>query len=451
MVKFILVIYNLLFPILFLLYLPVFLYRLMRRGNFRDGFWERFSVYSPEKKQKICACKYPIWIHAVSVGETVAALTFINEWCKRNDDLQFILSSTTSTGQSIARKHANSRIIPIYFPLDFFIFTRRALSIIKPIMVVIFEVEIWPNLIAVAAKKKIDTAIVNCRISDNSARGYQKYKFFFKHIFAKFSVICTQTKEDAKRIESISDEPDKIIVCNTMKFDQIAMTSKTDASSFLDRLSRDAKRVIFTAASTHPGEEKIMVNVLKSLSAENPEFVLVIIPRHVERTPEIEQLLNTENIDYALMTELKDHPTLNTNSKFANPVKTNTKTLIVNTTGDMLHYLNLSDIVFVGKSLGENKGGHNIIEPALFGKPIIFGPHTNNFRDVVKEFKSENACIEVKNEAELCNAIQDLTTHADRRIELGQRAKSVVEKNRGAIDKTIGQLQARIKNDCANF
>lgn len=445
MVKFLLLIYNVLFPILFFLYLPVFLYKLTRRGNYKAGFWERFSIYSSEKRQKISACKCPIWIHAVSVGETVAALSFINEWCQRDDDPQFILSSTTSTGQSIARKQANERIIPIYFPLDFFVFTTRALSIVKPLMIIIFEVEIWPNLITVAAAKNIDISIVNCRISDNSAKGYQKYKFFFKHIFAKFSIICTQTKEDATRIESISGEPDKIVVCNTMKFDQFAGISTADAQLFIDHLCNDTNRIVFTAASTHPGEEKIMTNVLKSLSTTHPNLLLVIIPRHVERTAEIEQQLKKDNINYALMTELRDHLGSSTNSEPENSVPKNTKTLVVNATGEMLHYLHLSDIVFVGKSLGKNKGGHNIIEPALFGKPIIFGPYMNNFKDVVKEFKSENACIEVNNETDLHEAIHDLILNQEKRLTLGKRAKFVVDKNRGAIDKTIGLLQKQMK------
>ncbi len=441
MVKFILLIYNVLFPILFLLYLPVFFYRLKRRGNYQNGFWERFSVYSSGKKRQFNACRKPIWIHAVSVGETVAALTFINEWCERDNDVQFILSSTTSTGQSIAGRQQNDRIIPIYFPLDFFIFTRRALSIIKPVMVIIFEVEIWPNLITTAAAKNIDTAIVNCRMSDNSAKGYQKYRFFFKHIFAKFTVICTQTKEDARRIALISKRPDKIVVCNTMKFDQIASLSKPDAPRFIDHLCNNSNRIVFTAASTHPGEEKIMIHVLKSLAETYPDLLLVIIPRHIERTAEIEQLLNEENSDYVLASELGNRLNTNNTAVQTDHDTNRTKILIVNATGEMLHYLNLSDIVFVGKSLAENKGGHNIIEPALFGKPILFGPHMYNFRDVVKLFKSENACIEVNNETELHHAIQDLIENPDKRLIFGEKAKSIVDKNRGATDKTIRLLQ----------
>ena len=186
-----LILYNLIFPLLFLIYLPVFLTKLIRRGNFREGFWERFGIYSAAKKHSLGSLGHPIWLHAVSVGETVAALSLMNEWCKRDPDIRFVLSTTTSTGQMIARKNASEKIVPLYFPLDHIICVNRALLTINPRLLIIFEVEIWPTLIAAAHKKNVKSALINCRLSDNSAAGYKKYKFIFSDIFAKF---CIQMK-----------------------------------------------------------------------------------------------------------------------------------------------------------------------------------------------------------------------------------------------------------------
>ena len=172
-----LILYNLIFPLLFLIYLPVFLTKLIRRGHFREGFWERFGIYSAAKKRDLGAVGQPVWLHAVSVGETVAALSFMNEWCTRDPHIRFVLSTTTSTGQMIARKNASKKIVPIYFPLDHIFCVNSALRTINPRLLIMFEVEIWPTLIAAADRMNVKSALINCRLSDNSAAGYEKYKF----------------------------------------------------------------------------------------------------------------------------------------------------------------------------------------------------------------------------------------------------------------------------------
>ncbi len=181
-----LIFYNIFFPIFFISYLPVFIAKLVKRGDFKEDFWERFGFFSASKKKQLKSLQNPIWIHAVSVGETITALSFLREWSKQEPDLKFVLSTTTSTAQKIAKKQSPANVIPIYCPIDFFICVLSTLNALKPQMLIIFEVEVWPNLIVLTAWRKIKLALVNCRMSDKSAQGYSRHRWFFNHIFASF-------------------------------------------------------------------------------------------------------------------------------------------------------------------------------------------------------------------------------------------------------------------------
>lgn len=440
-----LIFYNLCFPVLFALYLPVFLSKMVKRGGFKEGFWERFGIFSASKKEQLRNLQNPIWIHAVSVGETVAALSFIRQWSKREPNLEFVLSTTTSTGQSLARKQLPKNVITIYCPIDFFICVLRTLKTVNLQMLIIFEVEIWPNLIILAAWRKTRLALVNCRMSDKSARNYVRHRWFFNYVFSRFSIICTQTEEDAHRIKTIIGNQPQVKVCNTMKFDQVTADFQNNNShQLVDVVFPDRNRIIFTAASTHPGEELIMVRALKSMMVDFPSLRLILAPRHTERTNEVEKILQNENIDYALLTglvkPLKQHG--NTPGGGINICRDMKKrVLLVDTMGELMGLFAVSDIVFMGKSLGNNEGGHNIIEPAIFGKPIIFGKNMNNFRQVAKIFKENNAAVEVGDEKEFLSIFHRLLADPIERERLSKISRATVEKHRGAIDKTTELLR----------
>ena len=446
MVKAVLIIYNLLLPIAFLLYLPIFLTKLIRRGNFKRGFWERFGIYSKTKKSLLYQCPRPIWIHAVSVGETVAALSFIREWSKQQPELTFVLSTTTSTGQHIARTRAPENVISIYFPIDFYGCVWLALNTIRPCSLIIFEVEIWPSLIVEACRRDISIALVNTRMSDQSAKGYQSHRWLFKHIFKKFSLICTQTEDDAAKIKSIIGDNSTIEICNTMKFDQLPDHSDGDEDRSVDSLFPQGNRIVFTAASTHPGEEVLMMKVYKILLQDYPDLYHVLIPRHVERSLEIEKRLKFTGLNYVRLTELRKAL-----DKQGNPLSRldqdgDVRVLLVDTTGEMMHFLAQSDIVFVGNSLAGNRGGHNLIEPALFRKPIVIGSGMDNFRVVAQIFKDNNACVQVDSEKALLKVLRNLINNKGEREQLGQASYETIQKNRGAINKTIGHLRLKCLN-----
>ncbi|NOY82611.1 MAG: 3-deoxy-D-manno-octulosonic acid transferase [Kiritimatiellaeota bacterium] len=429
-----LLLYNLLFPFAFLAYLPVSAWKMFRRGGYARHFWERFALYSREQRARIAALgSSPIWVHAVSVGEVVAALSFIRRWQERTPDLVFVLSTTTSTGYATAVKKAPPKVVVLYAPLDCFFAVRRAFRAIRPRMLVIFEVEFWPNLITAAARRGVPTVLANGRLSDRSARGYARHKWFFGDLFRHFALFCVQTDEDAARLGRVVGDAVPVHVCNTMKFDQVPDIEGENRTDLLDEVFGRGLRIVWTAGSTHAGEEEWVVRAFTELKSEFAALKLVLVPRHHERTNEVRKVLDAAGASYRLLV-----PPSNESPAPREPA---VDVLVVNTTGELMHFYAASDLVFVGKSLAGNHGGHNIIEPAIFGKPILHGPNMENFRAVAAIFRDNAAAIEVPDSFDgFRDVLNRLLRNPQQRQELGRKAREVVEKHRGAIDRTIDIL-----------
>ena len=429
-----LLLYNLLFPFAFVLYLPAFVVKLVRRGGFAYHFWERFALYSREQRQALAGTGEPVWVHAVSVGEVVAATGFIRRWKQREPGSRFVLSTTTATGHATARKKLSddTDTVLIYYPVDFFLSVARALRLIKPKMLVIFEVEYWPNLICMAARRGVPVALVNGRMSDRSAAGYARHKWFFADLFARFTMMCVQSEADAERVARVVGGAVPVHACNTMKFDQVPDTDAAgdEKQRLLDTVFGEGERIVWTAGSTHAGEEDLVANAFAALKEESPGLKLVLVPRHHERAPEAEAALAKHGLSYRLLCP--------PDGEAVSPEPVDV--LLVNTTGELMDFYSLSDVVFVGKSLAGNTGGHNIIEPAIFGKPILHGAHMENFRFVVGIFREHEAAIEIEDDASLEPTLRRLLRDDALRRELGARARRVVDQYRGAIDRTIDLL-----------
>ncbi|MFO7821274.1 MAG: 3-deoxy-D-manno-octulosonic acid transferase [Lentisphaeria bacterium] len=422
--------YNLLFPFLFVLYLPMFVSKLIRRGGSRRHFAERFGLFSADRKSELAALQKPIWIHAVSVGEAVAACTFIRKWHERDPHLQFVLSTTTTTGHAIAEKKLPSSACLIYCPLDFYPFVRRTLKLLQPAMLVIFEVEIWPNLVSLTANRGIPVALVNARMSDKSARGYAKHKWLFGKLFRRFSIFCTQSREDAERIRRVVGDDVPVYECNTMKFDQVVSPDETPDPTILDKVFGAVPRTTWVAASTHAGEEAMVVRIFKKLAPDLSGLKMVLVPRHHERTAEVERIMKENGLSYARFTDLKS------GDGKGEPVEC----LLVNTTGELMQFMAMADIIYMGKTMAGNSGGHNIIEPAILGKPVVHGPHMENFRLVIEAFRKASATLEVNDPGELEAAIRELYADEEKRLQLGRTAQKVVEQSRGTISRTLDLL-----------
>ncbi|MFA4944005.1 MAG: 3-deoxy-D-manno-octulosonic acid transferase [Lentisphaeria bacterium] len=423
--------YNILLPLVFLVYLPAFAWRQLRRGNFLPRCGERFGFYGNAKLAALKRLKAPVWIHAVSVGEAVAALSFIRHWQALHPETDFVLSTTTTTGQATAQARLPARAELIYCPFDLPFAVNRALRAIRPSMLAIFEVEIWPNLITRAARYGAKVVLANGRVSDRSAKGYARHRWFFAPIFRRFALFCMQSDEDAARIRAVVGDAVPIRSCNTMKFDQIPDADAQDKAAVLADVFGPGPRLTLTAGSTHAGEEELVATVFKRLRETYRTLRLVLVPRHVERTAEVEAVLRKLGLTWRL---LKPGAS---GQVYEEPVEV----LLVNTTGELMAFYAAADVAYVGKSLAGNHGGHNIIEPAIFGKPILHGAHMENFRLVTAIFRKAAAAAEVPDDATLEPALKLLLDKPALRQELGRKARQVVEANRGAIARTIAALR----------
>lgn len=422
--------YNLILPFAFLLYLPYYLCHIIHRGGLTREYWQRFGIFGRALKAHLRALKAPVWIHAVSVGESVAALTFIKAWQRRHPEDDIVFSCSTATAHETIQKKNLPGVTLIYCPIDFHWAVCHALRLIHPKALVIFEVEIWPNLILQAAKRGVKVCLVNGRMSDKSSRGYAKWSGVFKPIFNAFAVICVQTAEDATRVERVIGPSPHIKVCDTMKFDQVPDMNAADVGPVLERCFGPEERLTFVAGSTHPGEEELLCDAFLGLKQDFPQLRMVLVPRHCERTPEVVELLRAKGLTYALLKPREGDP----------PHPTGVNVLIVNTTGELMNFYGAADVAYVGKSMAGQTGGHNIIEPAIFGKAILHGPHMENFRAVAAIFRERRAAIEVPEDKAFANALRALLADASERAALGERARKTVERYHGAIERTLDAI-----------
>ena len=421
--------YNILLPIAFICYLPFYLVHIFKRGGLTKEYWQRFGFWCKDVKDELASKKRKVWIHAVSVGESVAAVTFIKAWQKRHPEDWIVFTCGTATAFGTMRAKKLQGVTIMYCPVDFWWAVRRALSIISPHTLVIFEVEIWPNMILQAAKRGIKVCLVNGRMSDRSSRGYARWKAIFKPILDAFSVLCVQTEEDAARIKRVMGESPKIHVCDTMKFDQVPDVGTNDVSAVLSSCFGAEKHLVFVAGSTHPGEETMICASFKDLKPEFPQLKLVLVPRHCERAAEVEQVLKEFGLTWK---RLKD----------GDDATDERDVLLVNTTGELMNYYGAADVAYVGKSMAGQTGGHNIIEPAIFGKAIIHGTHLENFRAVMAIFQERSASLMVEKEEDFTAALRKLLADEDERTKLGRNARATVDRYRGAVERTINAIDA---------
>jgi 3-deoxy-D-manno-octulosonic-acid transferase len=416
--------YNLLFPLAFLLFLPGLLWKLWRRGGEKSNFAERFAKFAAGKRRCLRdGWRGVVWVHAVSVGETVVALQFIRRWQERAPEQRFILSTTTTTGQAMARGRAPSGVEVIFCPLDFILFARPVVNLLRPSLLVIFETEIWPNLIAEVKRRGGRVVLVNARISDRSAKGYRRWRIFFAPILRQFDVICVQSETDRKRFAAVAcDLP--LHVCGTMKFDQTPPPAS--AAPDLSPYFGDEPGLTLVAASTHPGEEKLITKTYLALRGEFPGLRLVLVPRHAERGAEIAAELRSLKV--AFRQRNWDRGEART------PV---VDVLLADTTGELAGLMAAADVVIMGKSLAGHDEGHNLIEPALLGKPTVTGAKVSNFREVMAILQDGGGVMPVKCDGDLSGILRDLLANPARRAELGERAQTAVAAQRGATDRTL--------------
>lgn len=419
-------IYNILFIFGFIFFLPSLIWKLIFRGGRKNNFSERFALFSREKKESLKLYGGDVWIHAVSVGETQSALTLIKNWASKSPERRFVLSTTTTTAQQLAYEKLPPNTALIFCPLDFIYFVRKTLRLIRPRLLVIFETEIWPNLIVEAGRRGVQIALVNARISDRSVKGYERFRFFFSKILSRIQLICVQSENDAQRFLRISQNL-PVHNCGNMKFDQDIKA--VDASDInLAEYFGEGKKTIILGASTHPGEEEFIAKAFLKLKIKFSDLKLILVPRHAERGIFIAADLKKIGLNFARRSEKKT-------------IQAHVDCLLADTTGELLKFISVSDIVVMGKSLAGYKEGHNLIEPALLGKPIITGGVLTNFRFLLNLLIEENAVITVFDFEQLYAELEKLVNLPELRKKIGESAKKAVKKHRGSTEKTINLLE----------
>jgi 3-deoxy-D-manno-octulosonic-acid transferase len=423
--------YNILFISLFVLSSPYYFFRMWRRGSWQRGFGQRFGRYDAKLKQAITN-RHTLWMHAVSVGEVNVCTQLIQALEPRMPNLKIVVSTTTTTGMEGLQAKLPTHISKIYYPLDYRSCVARALSTIRPEAVVLIEAEIWPNFLWRLRDCRIPSFLVNARLSERSYRGYRRFGFLFKSIFASFSGIGAQNESDAGKLKQLGCRPEAIQVVGSLKFDAAKLEERRllDVPTLLAQLAVPPGAPLLVGGSTHAGEEALLAEQCQRLRARFPDLFLILVPRHFERSKDVGRELSARGIKFAFRSELMNH------TQFA-PGEIDC--LIVNTTGELKYFYEHATVIFIGKSLTA-EGGQNPIEPGALGKAMVFGPNMQNFEAVVKAFLQEDAAVQVQDAAELEKALGEVLADKHRREDLGNNALKVVHDNLGAIDRTVEMI-----------
>ena len=421
------ILYNIVFIIFAFFYLPIFLFK----GKRRQGIGLRFGAYSKQLVKSLGG-KKNIWIHAVSVGEVMAVLPLIKLIRERHPDYRIVITTVTETGNSAAKRIKRDDEIVLFLPFDITFVIKKVIRYIAPIVLIIVETELWPNLIREIARSRIKIFLVNGRISDNSLGKYRLIKPLLKNMLAKISLFFMQTEEQRIRIISLGADASRVTVSGNMKFDNVSSndSSKQDKEKIRLLLGLDACDRLFIAGSTHPGEEEIVLNSYIELKEKFSNLRLLIAPRHIDRAKEIQRLI----IDLGLI------PVFVSSLFGASSNATNKDILILDTIGQLRSFYNIAETAFVGGSLIK-RGGQNMIEPAAFAKPLLLGPHTDNFRDIVEMFLKNSAIIVVEDEEALTESLRGLLSDATLRDSLGRSAQLVVQSGRGATMRILQSIE----------
>lgn len=423
-------IYNFLFAIAYVLMMPKFLFRMCRRGGYVNRFADRFGHYPEAIRARLTDGRKRVWVHAVSVGEVAVAGQLMAEMRRQAPGVAFVLSVTSSTGWTQAQAQVQAEDVLIYGPLDYPGCVRRALNAIRPAAYVITETELWPNVIRLAAARGVPIYLVNARISDRSAPGYRRLKSWFGPVLNRLTRIYAQSELDAQRLVEAGCERGRIEVSGSMKFDVARRNPAKEAElrAYLAAAGFDPAAPILLGGSTWPGEDAFLLEVYRRARTEVPALRLILAPRHFEKAGEVERNIAAAGFP-CLRKSRVPQPT-------AQPAET---VLLADTTGELMGFYGLSQVVFVGKSLCEH-GAQNMIEPCLCGCAVAIGPNTENFRPVMSDLLDQQALVQAPDREALAEALLRLIrSEADRRA-LGARATAAVERRRGITPRLASEI-----------
>jgi 3-deoxy-D-manno-octulosonic-acid transferase len=420
------VLYSVAIVVLAIVLSPWFLYQAIRYRKYIGSVTQRMG-YLPVSFN--LDGDDAIWIHAVSVGEALTARALISDLRERYPNLKLFLSTTTLTGQQVAARLQDVDAV-FFLPFDLPPFVNRTLRLVRPRLFVMMETEIWPNLLHACRRAHVKTMLVNGRISSRSYSRYRLVRPFFRRVLADVDRFCMQSDESARRIVDLGADPARVTVTGSLKFDSLespAAAAGRGEGRVLRYFRIPATRPVFMAASTVKGEESPVLAAFAAVRRVHPSTLLIMAPRKPERFAEAEALSRAEGLRVVRRKEL------------AVDAEPRADVIILDTIGELAHLFQVATVVFMGGSLVD-QGGHNILEPAVHGKPIVFGPHMTNFAEIAETFLGNQAAVQVNSPAELAGAVSRLVGDPVERARLGAAARALVEANRGAKRRTLDSI-----------
>jgi len=415
------ILYNLILVLATIILSPYILFKLATVPKYRGGISQKLGRVR-KGVLKVIGGTRPIWVHAVSVGEVMAAHPLIRELKKKYPGRKLILSTVTVTGNFTAKQRVPEADAVFYFPFDYPWIVRRVIQKINPVIVLVAETELWPNFFRELQRQGIPSALINGRISPRSYGNYLRFRRFFTEVFKSVTLFCMQSDEDAARIRDIGAPPDRVMVTGNLKFDQKISPAQQRPVAIA------AGRRVITAGSTHRGEEAILLEIFSRLRKKYPDLVLIIAPRHPERFDEVCGLITSAGYECQRRTRLKG------------PVR---DVVLLDTIGELRAFYGACDIAFVGGSLVK-VGGHNLLEPAAMKKPVIFSRYMFNFKEISEALIQAGGGLMVKDKEELYVKLDNLLSDKQLSSTMGEKAFKVIAANSGATVRTIDAVHRLI-------
>lgn len=411
------------YRLLLLFGMPLVRLRLWRRGQKEAGYVERveerFGHVPPHVPEGV------LWVHAVSAGETIAAVPLIEALLRRYSHVPLLVTTTTPAGSGEVRRRLGERVSHCYAPWDTTAAVQRFMAAVQPRALILIETELWPNLLAACSAAAMPVALVNGRLSERSARGYGRIGALTRGMLQVFDLIGCQSKAHRERFIALGADPDRVRALGSVKYDvELHDELRTAAAELRERWGWRSDPV-WIAASTHPGEETQVLTAYQMIRRDHPDAKLLLVPRHPVRAPEIEALIAEAGLASARQSGLQG---------------TAPDVVIGDVMGSLLMLYGVADAAFVGGSLVP-RGGHNPIEPALWGIPVLTGPYTFNFVDVLTEFRLAQAVVEVSDAETLGGAVSGYFKAPESARAVGGRGEALVAAQRGALDRTISALE----------
>jgi len=416
---------NVVYSLLLLVIAPVLVYRRWRYGKYRGGWREKLTGRLVRRfPERRC-----FWFHAVSVGEVLQLQRVIEDMAARYPDAEILISTTTDTGFEVARSRYPSQTVS-YFPLDFTWATARALDTVRPDLVVLVELELWPNFLFQCQRRQIPVALINGRISEKSFAGYRRIPWLIRNVLRTFRVVAAQNETCAERLRQLGAPAERVLVTGNIKFDRV----QTDRDNPRTRQLRAAfqlqpDEIVFIAGSTQAPEEEYALAAWQVLRAEMPQLRLILVPRHKERFEEVAELVTRAGL-----------PLLRRSRPECVPTGSFPPVLMLDTLGELSDCWGLAEIAFVGGSL-TNRGGQNMLEPAGYGAAVLFGPNTWNFKDITAALLDCSGARVVRGLEEMRHAVRELLVRSDMRQAMGVAARQFVASQQGATRRTVDCLE----------